>query len=172
MFSQRRRGVIFVMIGRLIQTKIWTDTFFAELTPSEKLIFLYYLTNPLITIIHLYECPDRLVMFDTGIDKQILTNAKNKFQAQKKMYFHKDWVYLANASRYQRFSGESNEIAKARFFERLPKDVLDWFYSIKDTTPYPPVYSPYNRNHIRNSNIEKEEDIVEDYIKHEQEVKQ
>ena len=120
------------MISRLIYSKIWTDDFFAELTPIEKLLFFYFLTNEKINILHLYEVPQREIAFDTGLTAEEIENTKNKFQAKGKLYFYKNYVYIANASRYQEYTGDKNEKAKLNLTRQLPKDVLDWYYNILD----------------------------------------
>ena len=145
------------MKAREIQTKIWADSFFSDLSSNEKLLFIYYLTSPLITIIHLYECPDKLVVFDTGVNKDIITEAKKKFEKSGKIHFFKDWVYLYNASRYQRFTGEKNDIAKERLFQQLPKNVIDWYNNINDTPIHTPIHTLCNHNHIHNSNCKTAE---------------
>lgn len=124
------------MISRLVYSKIWTDDFFAELTPSEKLLFLYFLTNEKINILHLYEVPAREIAFDTGLTLEEIDNIKNKFQAKEKLRFYKNYVYISNASRYQEYRGEKNESAKLKLTRQLPKDVLDWYYNLSDRGIY------------------------------------
>src|SRR3990167_2717563 len=120
------------MKTRIIHTKIWKDDYFATLNTAEKLLFVYFLTNEYVNIIHLYECPERVIMFDTGVSKEELDSAKNKFEATKKFRFHDSFVYIPNAYRYERYVGEKNDNAKQDLVRRLPKSVLDWFYSISD----------------------------------------
>ena len=122
------------MVSRLIYSKIWTDEFFTELTPSEKLLFFYFLTNEKINIIHIFELPLRTIMFDTGLTAEDIENAKNKFQAKGKLHFFKNYVYITNAWRYQEFGGVKNDIAKQKQLRQLPKEVLAWYYSIRDTS--------------------------------------
>lgn len=121
------------MITRIVHTKIWTDGFFSELTPTEKAIFIYYITNPDVNIIHCYECPDRKVMFDTGCTSEQLSKAKDKFQSAGKLSFYKEYIKLENASKYESYNGEKNEKAKLKLLSQLSRDVLDWYNKKKDT---------------------------------------
>lgn len=132
------------MVARLIYSKMWSDEFFTSLTAVEKVIFVYFLTNEAVNIINLYERPERVILFDTGVTAKELENAKNRMQAQNKIYFYKDFVYIANAHRYQEFTGDSNKKARQRLFSRLPIDVLDWYYSLPDTPQTPPRQSLYS----------------------------
>lgn len=128
----RRREMIgdCPMRTRIIQTKIWEDSYFSTLEPIEKLLFFYYITNPSITILFLYECPDKKVIFDTGVKIEDLQKAKAKFQEAGKIYFYKDFVYLANAYRYEEYSGEKNEKAKQTLIKQLKDDVYNWYLSL------------------------------------------
>lgn len=129
------------MRTRVFYSKIWSDSFFMKLNPQEKLLFIYFLTNEAINIIHLYEVSIEVIMFATKLDEETIENAKNKFQANNKLHFYKDFVYIVNAYRYQKYNGERNNTARDTLFSQLPKDVLDWFYSISDT-PISGVYIP------------------------------
>lgn len=113
-------------------------------------------------IIHLYELPTRVILFDTGVQQADLDNAKNKFEAHKKFYFYKDWVYLSNAKKYETYTGDRNEIAKQNTYKQLSKDVLDWFYKIPDT-PQIGVYIP-TINH-KSETINKKPEIEGDIEK-------
>lgn len=147
---------------------MFEDDFFASLTMAEQLLFIYFLFNLNVNIIHLYEISPRKILFDLKVTAENLENAKNKFQANKKIYFYKNYVYIANAYRYQKYTGEDNEKAKDRLYERLPKDVLDWYYSISDT-PVTPLLHPlkskpqsYKKELLdRDTNTEEEIDFDE-----------
>lgn len=149
------------MKTRILYTKIWQDSFFVSLSSAEKLAFIYYLTNDQVNIIHFYECPDRRVMFETGITAPVLQAFKIKLQANKKMYFCKDYVFLVNAIRYESYTGEKNEEAKKKTIQLLSSDVLAWYKDIIDrgidrgidTQPIPPI------NHKSEIIIQKSEKI-------------
>jgi len=149
------------MKTRIIYTKIWQDSFFTSLSSEEKIAFIYYLTNDQVNIIHFYECPDRKVIFDTGISLTKLLNLKGKLQTNKKIFFYKDYVFLVNAIRYESYTGEKNEEAKRKTIQLLSSDVLAWYKDIIDrgidrgidTQPIPSI------NHKSEIIIQKSEKI-------------
>lgn len=149
------------MKTRILYTKIWQDSFFTSLSTEEKLVFIYYITNDHVNIIHFYECPDRTVIFETGITSTKLLNLKGKLQTDKKMFFYKDYVFLVNAVRYESYTGEKNEEAKRKTIQLLSNDVLAWYKDIIDrgidrgidTQPIPPI------NHKSEIIIQKSEKI-------------
>lgn len=120
------------MKTRILYTKIWQDSFFTSLSIEEKIVFIYYLTNDQVNIIHFYECPDRKVIFETGISTQKLQTFKKKLQANNKIGFYKDYVFLVNANRYESYTGEKNEKAKRKITALLSRDVLDWYNNVLD----------------------------------------
>jgi hypothetical protein len=142
------------MKTRIIHTKIWEDSFFSELSTDEKLIFIYLLTNERINIIHCYECTDRQIMFDTGIDAATLAHAKEKFAEQDKILFKDNYVFLKNAHKYEEFTGDKNELAKEKLTKQLNTTIKQWFISVNDdfkNTPIKGVYIP---------SINKKEEII------------
>jgi len=115
------------METRIIYTKIWQDSYFAELNTTEKLLFFYYLTNPKINIIALYEIQDRIVIFDIQCTKEELDDFKIKMIHDKKMLFRDDYVYIVNAHKYQKYKGITNDIAKVKRYDSIPKEVFQEF---------------------------------------------
>lgn len=81
---------------RYIQDSFWTDPYVEKLDPSEKLLFLYYLTNPLCNIAGMYEIRNNRVAYETGFDKEMVDKIKMRFVADKKMIVIDDWVILVN----------------------------------------------------------------------------
>lgn len=130
------------MKTRILHTKFWKDSFVAELTPLEKLVFNYLLTNEYVNIIHLYECSDKQIRFDTGIDTPILDRAKQKFETAGKIYFKDGYVYLRNSSKYENFSGEKNDKAKQDLLNQLNPSILKWYNEIQNTPIDTPIDTP------------------------------
>ena len=55
------------MKTRILHTKIWQDDYFATLSAIEQHIFLHYLLNDAVNILHIYECPDRKALFESKV---------------------------------------------------------------------------------------------------------
>jgi hypothetical protein len=119
------------MKTRIIQTKVWTDNFFINLSPQEKLLFIYFLTNDQVNIIHLYQCPINRVVADTSIDRSVIEKAMVKFSEAKKIFFYEGYVFLYNSYKYEDYKGSLNEKAKARLFSELSDNIKEWYLSIK-----------------------------------------
>ena len=141
------------MKARQLQTKIWRDSFFIKLTPKEKLLFVFYFTNEFVNVIHFYECPDMVTSLSTGLTIAEITQIKKKIG--KSILFFKDFVFLKNAWKYERYIGPDNENAKVKLIEELSNDVRDWYEANIYTPVTTPVYTPKNKNQYKNKNKDK-----------------
>ena len=112
----------------------WSDNYIENLTPEEKLIFIYYVFNPSINIIHCYHYSIKKTVFDTGLSEEIVKKANIKFQKDRKFLFHKDFIFIVNGSKYQKYTGASNEIAKERKWLQAGTDVLEYFTNYLSNT--------------------------------------
>lgn len=142
------------MRTRLIHTKFWKDEYITELNSEEKLLFVYFLTNEHITILHLYYCPDRVIIFDTGIDRGIITKAKQKFEKDKKIFFKNGWIFLRNAHRYETYKGEKNDSCKTKILKSAGKEIEEWFDTLINT----PIHGVYNQDKDQNNNQNKDKE--------------
>lgn len=88
--------------GRYIKTSFWKDGYIAELDPIEKLLFLYFITNPQTNLAGMYEINLREVAFDTGIDKDMIQKILQRFCDDGKMYYEQGWLVLTNFLKHQR----------------------------------------------------------------------
>lgn len=121
------------MKTRILQTKFWDDNFIFSLSPLEKLIFLYYLTNSKVNIIHCYECPDGQVISSIGVSIGVLKKAQDKFRQAGKIDFYNGYVKLLNAKKYETYSGDKNEGAKENLIKEMSPDILAWYNNPFDT---------------------------------------
>jgi hypothetical protein len=86
---------------RIVNTKFWDDSYIVRLSPTTKLVFLYFLTNPLTNISGVYELPLRRVAFDVGIPEGEIQEIIDKFIADGKVVYTDGWVAVVNFIKYQ-----------------------------------------------------------------------
>ena len=109
---------------RIINTRFWDDSYIVSLTPNEKLLFLYLLTNPLTNIAGVYELPLRRVAFDIASSERETRTTLQKFQHDGKVVMADGWIGIVNFIRYQTLNpkvklGIVSELKKA------PKSLVD-----------------------------------------------
>lgn len=102
---------------------MWEDEFFSTLTATQKLLFIYYITNDNIGLTGKYEITDRQTSFDTGLTQTQITDFKTIFHTAGKIHFYKNWVYVVNATKLNGYSGEKLEKATSNELEDIPSDV-------------------------------------------------
>ena len=118
------------MKTRIVETKFWKDEYIVGLTVEQRLLYLYFITNERVNIIHCYEITDREIEFDTGIDRGIIQSAKTKFNKDGKIGVKGNYICLLNAWRYESYTGEKNENAKVKLLKQLPLIVAEWYRGI------------------------------------------
>lgn len=138
------------MKTRIIHTKIWEDDYFSDLKPLEKLVFLYYLTNDRINIIHCYEIKDERIALDTGVSIDIIKKCKEKFSIDGKFRYYKNYVVLVNSDKYESYRGEKNDLAKETLLKEMSSNALDWYYNKTDRGMHRGIHTqqipPINHN--------------------------
>jgi len=109
---------------RYVRDSFWTDPYIEKLDPSEKLLFLYFLTNPLCNIAGIYEIRNNRVAYETGFDKDMVEKIKNRFIEDGKMITIKDWIILVNFVKNQS-NNPSVLQGIQRILDDLPQEVLE-----------------------------------------------
>ena len=109
---------------RSVNTRFWDDPFVEELSPSEKLLFLYLLTNPQTNLIGIYELTIKRITFDTGLTKETVSNGLERFAKASKAFYRGNYIILPNWLKNQRLNSNM-KIAVMREFDVLPKDLKD-----------------------------------------------
>lgn len=122
-----KRGVPKVFLIRMskqryVQDSFWTDPYIESLETKEKLLFLYYLTNPLCNIAGIYEIRNSRISYETGIDVKSIEKMKQKFQKDGKIIYLDDWILLINFAKNQ--STNPNVLqGMQRLIDALPSHV-------------------------------------------------
>jgi hypothetical protein len=81
-------------ILRSVNSGFWADEYVLDLGRDEKLLFLYFLTSPLVTLSGAYKIARRVIKQDTGFTDAELDTILQKFAADKKVFYFDGWVVL------------------------------------------------------------------------------
>lgn len=121
--------------NRYVNTQFWEDNYVLNLDPSEKLLFIYFLTNSRTNIAGIYEISMRKVSMETGFDKDMIEKILLRFTSDQRIYYLDDYIVVRNFIKHQKLNpsiekGIYKEIT--RLPERLQKFIkLDerglWF---------------------------------------------
>ena len=111
--------------NRYINTKFWSDGFIIKLSPLERYLFLYFLTNEHTDICGIYELPLEIIERETGIEYDSLLKLIDRLKG--KIYIIEDWVYIKNFSKHQATNPKVSEGINRSLKEIPPliKDKID-----------------------------------------------
>lgn len=132
----------------MVNTRFWMDDYISNLDPIEKLLFLYFLTNPSTDISGVYEVPLKTVAVDTGIDKEMVIKVVKRFEKDKKIKYVDGWVAVKNFIKHQK---ENPKVARGIEISmtKCPQWCIDYVYSTDSLS-----HSNSNLNTNSNTNTE------------------
>jgi len=109
---------------RMIRDSFWTDTYIEKLTPDEKLLFIYLLTNPLCNVAGVYEIRAKRIGFETGYDVEVVETILKRFERDKKILRFEDWIVIVNHIKNQSLNPSIIQGCE-RIFNELPQDITN-----------------------------------------------
>ncbi len=139
---------------RYVSTHFWRDTYIDGLDPSEKLLFLYLITNPETNICGIYELPLRVVSSDTGFDVAMIQKMFTKLEQSQRLYYIDGWVIMTRMILHQSINSPKIRAAIIREFQTIPQEIVNKM----DTLSIPYAYRIGTQLHLNptlnpNSNL-------------------
>lgn len=110
---------------RYINTRFWDDSYISNLDPSEKLVFLYLLTNPATSICGVYEIPLKRIASDTGFDKEMVVKILDRFGRDKKILYRDGWVIVVNFQKHQNVGSDQIKKGIAAEMADIPQHIKE-----------------------------------------------
>ena len=108
----------------MINTRFWVDDYTSNLDPSEKLLFLYFLTNPYTDICGIYEVPLKHIALETGLDREMVIKIIDRFSRDGKVFYEKGWVGIKNFAKHQ-LNNPKVKIGIENGLKQAPKEIID-----------------------------------------------
>lgn len=109
------------MAYRPVDTKFWSDNYIMELDSTEKLVFLYCLTNSETNIAGIYEMNLHRMGLETGYEVSMLKRILERFTSDRKIYYIEGYIVIRNFMKYQNLSGWKTEKGIKRIIDTLPE---------------------------------------------------
>lgn len=110
---------------RYISTSFWDDEWIQTLDPSEKLLYLYYMTNPLTNIAGVYKIAPRRISFDTGFNTETINYIMQKFEKAGKVYRFGEYVILPSWPKHQKWDKKAMiKSGIISVLQDLPQEIL------------------------------------------------
>lgn len=159
---------------RMVNTKFWVDNYIVTLKPIEKLLFLYFITNPFTNISGVYEMPLAQIELNTKLKAKEIVKILIKFEKDEKIFYENGWVAIKNFAKNQvdsakirkgiedglkiaptslvdRISGVKNRISYITESNIKESKVFSSKDTDWDTNPHSPTYGlPIKKEKIKN----------------------
>lgn len=110
---------------RMIDTKFWSDSYVNKLDPTEKLLFLYLLTNERTNVAGIYELPIKFMAVETGIEASMIEKVLTRFVKDEKLNMVEDWVCLRNFAKHQNILSPKIKKGIELVIETIPPHIRD-----------------------------------------------
>lgn len=150
---------------RSVNTKFWDDSYIINLDPHQKLLYLYFLTNPLTNISGVYEISLKRVEFDTKIVESLISSILEKFKEDRKITYKDEWLVIHNFIKNQSLNPKVIAGIKANL-ENAPnwaKNLVKIDRLYKDYEAYDSLsHSNSNLKYKSNSNADQFKKLEED----------
>lgn len=155
--------------NRYLDTFFWNDNYIMDRDPTEKLLFLYFLSNPSTHICGIYEIGLKRIAFDTGIDREMVIKILDRFEKDKKIKYKDGWIAIKNFIKHQK-KNPSIQKGIDQGLKDSPPDLVTWIQQpdtdcIQPVTdsPQPDTPSTQARTNINinsNTNLNNNTDIL------------
>ncbi len=149
---------------RYISTSFWDDEWITTLDPSEKLLYLYLMTNPLTNIAGVYQITIRRICFDTGFNSDTVGHILAKFEKAGKAYLRDGYMILPSWPQHQR-PEERSKIKQGidAILRKLPDKIKELLVEIGyryriEGYPYPSNYSDSDSDSDTDSDTDTDSD--------------
>jgi len=106
---------------RYVSDSFWSDMWIENLDPLEKYLYLYLITNQLVSVCWIYEIQTKRMAYETGIDKEMILKMLSRFQEEWKVYYN-DWLlFIVNFVKNQSVTSTDDNLWK--WIEREVKEL-------------------------------------------------
>jgi hypothetical protein len=119
---------------RSVSTAFWSDPFIEDLTPSEKLLFLYLITNDKTNMLGIYEVSIKKISYDTGLNKEVIEKSLKEFERLSKVKYIKNHIVLVNFMKHQNYNTNMKKSA-IDIYNDLPKELKNSALDISKDNP-------------------------------------
>lgn len=104
---------------RQIHTRIWKDDWFNDLTPEQKVLFIYLFSNEASSFTGLYPLSMRVMSFESGLDYGIITEVLNQFEQDHKVFYRDGVIWVVKMWQYHKTSSNTVKIRFEKDLEQI-----------------------------------------------------
>jgi hypothetical protein len=114
------------------------------LDPSEKLLYLYLMTNPLTNIAGVYKITDRRIGFDTGFNLDTIRHIFSKFEKAGKAFRKDEYIIIPSWPKHQMWERSKKlKIGIETILQELDPELIGFLVVIGYRYPIDTIDIPY-----------------------------
>ena len=144
---------------RQIHVSIWKDSWFLDLEPDEKLLFIYLFSNESTSLSGIYRVSRKVIAFETGLDKQRINEILEKFCTVGKVYNENDIIWIVNMRKFHETKSRKVQIRINGDVSNIPdcdiKSKYIAYHNGKIPYPYPMDTTPQLKEDEKEDEDEK-----------------
>ncbi len=103
---------------RQIHTSIWKDSWFLDLEPDEKLLFVYLFSNESTSVAGIYKIATKVIAFETGLGPAVVKSILERFAKAGKVLVEGEVIWVKNLRKY-------NATRSPKVSQRIARDLED-----------------------------------------------
>jgi hypothetical protein len=122
---------------RYISTSFWDDPWIRKLTPDERYLYLYFLTNTLTNIAGVYQIALDRIVFDSGFSAGKVKEIITRFEAAGKAFYYQDeFIIIPKWPKHQKWQEKKKiESGIITVLKNMPPQLLGFLKKIGYTYP-------------------------------------
>lgn len=116
---------------RYISTSFWDDEWVHKLDPSEKLLYMYFMTNTLTNIAGVYKIAVERISYDTGFNENSIKHIFEKFENSGKVHRKGEYIAIPSWPKHQKWQSK-NTIKEGivKILNDLDNETFKWLVLI------------------------------------------
>ena len=118
---------------RMLKTSFRADSYIEQLTPTQKLLYAYLLTNDYIDLSGIYEITFRRISYETWVAEEEVEQVMEKFQSDGKVFFCEGRIVIVNFIKNQNYKSPTIQKWIERSIDNVPNIVRQY---LKENIPY------------------------------------
>lgn len=144
---------------RSVSTAVWSDVWFEDLTPAQKLLWLFLITNEKTNMLGIYEVSIKKISFETGVNKSDVEKALKQFEKDGRVKYQSNHVILTKFLKHQNFNTNMKKSA-IDVYNNLPKELKKNSLTLDKSKPLESFETLSNHlGIVRKVEVEYEEEV-------------
>lgn len=115
---------------RFIKTDLWADPYFEELDSSEKLMYIYLMTNEQVDLCGIYKISIKRISDETWFNKSQVELILNRFSKDDKVHYVENYICVSDFLSHQNTNNDKIIAGIARSVNSIPQTAIESIFGL------------------------------------------